>query len=206
MFNPGSGLPREIYENRIEPKLGDSFYVVPESDSVIAEYMSVEEVYSGGSFKAGSYSFSWTTSFGHVGKSAHANAYDSLAAYHAITLIPRHGWTQHPHRKDVFRRVYMNRKIDPPIQRVAYIQVDQRDGNLVLLGCFYGQGVNRLAELSERFSVGVNDTVAPFKIRDFLIHADGIILASYAMNVTKESALGRVTEIQSYSNFERGVE
>lgn len=198
-------LPPSIYENPVYPQVGDWFYVVPESDAVVAEVMEVTAAHDW-RFTCGNYEFNRTSSFGLVGHGMAAKAYDSLAVYNAVTLIPKSGWTPHARRKDVFYRAYVNKRIDPPLKRIAYIQVDHREGSLALLGNFSGQGVNLLAELSEQFSVGVNDTVAPFKIRDFLIQADAIILASYGMNVTRESALGLATQIQSDSNFDRGVE
>lgn len=50
-------LPRAIYDNRVEPKVGDVFYVVPEKDSIVAENMEVTEV-SGLRFATGPYTFS----------------------------------------------------------------------------------------------------------------------------------------------------
>ncbi len=198
-------LPFAIYDNRIEPTMGDWFYVVPESDSVVADVMEVTDVSRNG-FSCGDYHFLRTGCFGHVGLNIKANAYSSVAAYWAVTRIPMLGWTMHERRRDVFMRFYTNSRITPIIQRRAYLQIDHREGNLVLLGHFLGEGGNMLAELSETAVIDENDSAAGSKIRDYLNYADGIILASYAMNVTKESALGLVTEIQSYSNFERGVE
>lgn len=198
-------LPVALYENRVTPAVGEWFYVVPESDSVVAELMEVTGVSANG-FSCGEFSFSLTGSFGHVGRSMAANAYSSLAAYWAVTLIPKLGWDAHTRRRDVFTRLYTNGRIMPYIKRIAFIQIDHRDGKLVLMGHYFGEGDNLLARASERFSVGENDTSSASKVRDFLMYADGIIRASYAMNVTRESALGRATQIQSDSNFDRGME
>jgi hypothetical protein len=197
-------LPFVVYQNRVEPMLGDWFYVVPESDSIVAEVREVTDVSHSG-FSCGEFSFSSTGSFGHVGRNIAANAYSSLAAYWAVTLIPSLGWRAHEQRRDVFTRLYTNAKITPHIKRIAYIQIDHRDDFLVLNGHYHGEGQNLLAEASERFSVGQNDSAAAAKIRTFLDYADAIIGASYAMNVTKESALGRA-KIQADSNFDRGME
>jgi hypothetical protein len=198
-------LPIAVYQNRVEPAVGDWFYVVPVSDSIVAEVMEVTEISRNG-FSCGEYHFSCTGSFGHVGISVIANAYSSLAAYWAVVLIPKLGWEADKRRRDVFSRLYTNARIKPHIKRKAFIQIDHRDGNLVLQGQFFGEGQNLLADYSERFSIGENDTSAASKVRDYLVFADGIIRASYAMNVTRESALGRVAQIQSDSNFDRGVE
>lgn len=198
-------LPIAVYQNRVEPAVGDWFYVVPVSDSIVAEVMEVTEVSRNG-FSCGEYHFSCTGSFGHVGTNVMANAYSSVAAYWAVNLIPKLGWRAHDLRRDVFTRLYTNARITPHIKRVAFIQIDHRDGNLVLLGSFLGEGGNMLAELSESFSIGENDTSSASKVRDYLDCADGIIRASYAMNVTRESVLGWVEQIQSDSNFDRGVE
>jgi hypothetical protein len=198
-------LPLAVYENRLEPAVGDWLYVVPESDSVVADLMEVTDV-SRNVFSCGEYHFSLTGCFGHVGANVMANAYSSLAAYWAVKLIPRLGWAEHHHRRDVFWRLYSNAKVTPHIKRNAFIQIDHRDGNLVLQGQFFGEGQNMLAELSETFAIMQNDSSCANKIRDYLAYADAIILASYAMNVTRESVLGRVAQIQSDSNFDRGVE
>jgi hypothetical protein len=198
-------LPIAVYENRVEPSMGDWFYVVPESDSVVAEVMEVTDVSRNG-FSCGEYHFSSTGSFGHVGSNIIANAYSSIAAYWAVKLIPKLGWEAHKRRRDVFTRLYTNARITPHIKRMAFIQIDHRDGNLVMLGQFFGQGGNMLAEFSETFAIRENDASAASKVAAYLNYTDGIIRASYAMNVTKESALGRANQIQSDSNFDRGME
>lgn len=198
-------LPLAVYENRVEPAMGDWFYVVPESDAVVADMMEVTEVSRNG-FSCGDYHFSCTGSFGHVGKNITANAYSSIAAYWAVVLIPKLGWMTHERRRDVFTRLYTNARINPHIKRMAFIQIDHRDGALVLMGHFLGEGGNMLAEFSENFAISENDSGAASKIRAYLTHVDVIILASYAMNVTRESALGSAGRIQSDSNFDRGVE
>lgn len=198
-------LPTSIYENPVYPAVGDWFYVVPESDAVVAEVMEVTESRDY-RFTCGGYEFNRTSSFGQVGAAMAANAYSSVAAYWAVKLIPNLGWNAHNRRKDVFTRIHTNARITPHIKRVAYLQIDHREGNLVLLGHFLGEGGNMLAELSETFAIVGDDPGAASKIRDYLNYADGIIRASYAMNVTKESALGRAAQIQSDSNFDRGVE
>jgi hypothetical protein len=198
-------LPLAVYENRVEPAIGDWFYVVPESDAVVADIMEVTEVSRNG-FSCGDYHFSCTGSFGHVGKNLTANAYSGIAAYWAVVLIPKLGWRTHERRRDVFTRVYTNARIKPHIKRIAFIQIDHVDGTLVLRGHFLGEGQNLLAEFSESFSIAENDSGAASKIRSYLTYVDGIILASYAMNVTRESALGLVGRIQSDSNFDRGME
>jgi hypothetical protein len=198
-------LPTAVYQNRVEPAVGDWFYVVPESDSVVAEVMEVTEASHNG-FSCGEYRFTSTGSFGHVGRNVYANAYSSLAAYWAVTLIPKLGWRVHELRRDVFTRLYTNARIAPHLKRTAYLQIDHRDDCLILNGHYLGEGQNMLAEASESFSVVQNDASVASKIRTFLDYADAIIRASYAMNVTRESALGRASQIQSYSNFERGME
>lgn len=198
-------LPIAVYQNRVEPAMGDWFYVVPESDSVVAEVMEVTEVSRNG-FACGEYNFSCTGSFGHVGANVMANAYSSHAAYWAVKLIPKLGWRSHEQRRDVFTRLYTNARITPHLKRIALIQIDHRDDSLILNGHYLGEGRNMLAELSESFSVVQNDSAAASKIRAFLDYADAIIRASYAMNVTRESALGQANQIQSDSNFDRGME
>jgi hypothetical protein len=197
-------LPVFIYENNAPPQLGDQFFVIPEKDSVIAEYMDVSEV-TGNSFVAGGYRFLWTGSVGHVGSSAMANAYDSIAAYHAVKLLPKFGWTQHTRRRDVFYREYINKKLAPPLRRTAYIQIDHRNGKFLIVGTFLGEGQNMLAELSESFDLEKDYHSAALKICNYIERADGIILASYAMNVTKESALGMAQRVRG-ENFDRGAE
>jgi hypothetical protein len=198
-------LPIAVYQNRVEPAMGDWFYVVPESDSIVADVMEVTDVSRNG-FSCGEFHFSSTGSFGHVGKNVIANAYSSLAAYWAVTMIPKLGWRAHEQRRDVFTRLYTNARITPHIKRTAYIQIDHYEGNLVLMGQFFGEGGNMLAHASERFAIRENDTSAASKVAAYLNYTDGIIRASYAMNVTRESALGRATQIQSDSNFDRGME
>jgi hypothetical protein len=102
--------------------------------------------------------------------------------------------------------LYTNARITPHIKRMAFIQIDHRDGNLVMIGQFFGQGGNMLADLSETFAIRENDASAGSKVAAYLNYTDAIIRASYAMNVTKESALGRANQIQSDSNFDRGME
>jgi hypothetical protein len=182
-------LPPEIYENRIELNIGDWLYVVPESDSVVAEMMEVTDV-SAGRFVCGDYDLSCTRAFGRVGRSMAANAYSSLAAYWAVQIIPNLGWTAHERRKDVFYRIYTNAKVTPHIKRVAFLQIDHYDGDLVFAGRYLGEGRNMLADFSERFSVNQNDCNAATKISNCLAYADDIIRASYAMNVTRDSAVG----------------
>jgi hypothetical protein len=194
-------LPVAIYENRIEPTAGNTFYVVPEKDSAVAECFEVTEV-SGNHFTAGEHIFSWTGCVGHVGKNVHANAYDSVASYHAVTMIPKMGWTQHVRRKDVFYRLYTNRRIDPPIRRYAHIQLDHQEDRMVLLGYFFGEGRNMLGYLSQSCVISANDHSSPFKIRDYMLNVDAIIQASYAMNITKESAKEQILP----GNFDRGAE
>lgn len=195
-------LPVSIYENPVIPAVGEWFYVVPENDSVVAEVMEVTEVMDR-RFICGGYEFARTGSFGQVGNSLSANAYSSLAAYWAVVLIPKLGWEAH-HRRDVFTRVYTNARVTPHLKRRAFIQIDHRDGNMVLQGHFLGEGSNLLAGVSETFTIGENDTAAASKVRDYLNYADGIIRASYAMNVTRESVIVRAAQVQSESNFERG--
>jgi hypothetical protein len=198
-------LPIAVYENRIEPAMGDWFYVVPESDSIEAGLMEVTEVYGNG-FACGEHRFTCTGCFGRVGRNLTVNAHSSIAAYWAVVLIPKLGWKAHERRRDVFMRVYTNARIKPHIKRMAFIQIDHRDGCLVLMGHYLGEGGNMLGEISENFSIPENDHGAASKIRTYLSYVDAIILASYAMNVTRESALGLVGQIQSDSNFDRGVE
>jgi hypothetical protein len=175
-------LPRVIYDNRVEPKVGDFLYVVPESDSIIAEQMEISEVY-GLNFVAGEYRFAWTGNAVHVGKSITANAYDSEAAYYAIKILSGNsGWVQYPRRRDVYCRTYVNKHLSPPLKNTAFIQLDHVHGKLIMNGWYAGEGVNMLQELSERFEVDAYGASA-FEIRGFLEQADAIILASYAMNV-----------------------
>lgn len=175
-------LPRAIYENRVEPQVGDFLYVVPESDSVIAERMEVTEVV-GFSFSCGDYRFAWTGNPVHVGTSINANAYDSEAAYYAIKILSGNsGWVQYARRRDVYYRTYVNKHLSPPLKNTAFIQIDHVHGKLIMNGWYAGEGVNMLQELSERFAVDAYGASA-FEIRGFLEQADAIILASYAMNV-----------------------
>jgi hypothetical protein len=198
-------LPVTIYENRFEPNVGNWLYIVPESDSVVAEHKEITNVSHNG-FSCGEYHFSCTGSFGHVGKNITANAYSSIAAYWAVKLIPKLGWSAHERRRDVFTRLYTNARLTPNIKRHAFIQIDHRDGCLVLLGQFLGEGGNMLAELSESFAIAENDPGAASKINAYLLRIDAIIIASYAMNVTRESARMSSAKIQSDSNFDRGIE
>lgn len=175
-------LPRLIYENRVQPKVGDFLYVVPKSDSVVAERREVTEV-SGYGFEIGEYHFSWTGNAAHVGSGGLANAYDSESAYHAIKIMSgTSGWMQYPRRRDVFYRAYVNSKISPPLKSTAFIQIDHANEKLVLNGWYAGEGINMLQELSEEFSIDAYGGSA-FEIRSYLECADAIILASYAMNI-----------------------
>lgn len=175
-------LPRAIYDNRVEPQVGDFLYIVPESDSVIAERMEISEV-SHLRFDAGSYSFAWTGNAVHVGRNVAANAYDSEAAYHAIQCFESSGWAQYKGRRDVYFRRYVNNKISPPLRTEAFVQIDHFQGELVLNGWYPSEGINVLQEISDSFHVKADDTDVAFKIRSFLEEADAIILASYAMNI-----------------------
>lgn len=175
-------LPRAIYDNRVEPKIGDFVYVVPESDSVLAERMEISDV-SHLRFEAGPYSFAWTGNAAHVGRSVAANAYDSEAAYHAIQCFESEGWTQYKGRRDVYFRNYVNSRIAPSLKMTAFVQIGHAQGELVLNGWHLGEGINMLQEISDSFHVKADDPCISFKIRCFLEEADAIILASYAMNI-----------------------
>jgi hypothetical protein len=193
-------LPHTLYENKAVPNVGELLYVIPEGDDSVAGDCEITAT-SPDRFTCGGFDFSHTGSFGHVGRNVLANAYSSYAVYCATVLIPHLGWNAHERRRDVFTRVYTNAKITPHIKRIAFIQIDQRKGSLVFLGQFLGEGGNMLAQLSDYFLVDANDPEAPSKIRDYLTHADGIILASYAMNVSNGSALGLAGTIGSGENF-----
>jgi hypothetical protein len=193
-------LPHTIYENKAIPNVGELLYVIPEGEDSVAGDCEVTATYPG-RFTCGGFDFSHTGCFGHVGSNIIAHAYSSYAVYCATILIPHLGWSIHERRRDVFTRIYTNSKITPHLKRLGFIQIDQRDGSLVLLGHFLGEGGNMLAELSKTFSVGENDTSAAAKVRDYLDCADGIIRASYAMNVSNELDLGFSGAIRAGSNF-----
>lgn len=118
-----------------------------------------------------------------------ADAYESSSAYQAIRCFLDNGWTQFPRRRDVYCRSYVNSKIAPNIKVTAFIQIDHKNGNLVLNGWCAGDGVNLLEHLSENFAVGDSDPEATLEIRGYLERADAIILASHTMNFRPLSEL-----------------